>query len=231
LFRFVFRYRGKAWSNLVKRNRQRRERAARPLLAPPGGGIIRRPTHPESPVIRASLATALALVALPALGDDPKPKGPPAADVLSGGLAAAKKEGKAVFLAFGSPTCGWCKYLDKFHARPAVEKTLGGHLVFVKVDVAENPGGEDLYKKYAPGTGGVPVWVILSADGKVLADSFEEVEGKKRNVGFPYEPNELAHYEKALRDAVPKLTDAEVGGVMKELKESGPERQKKGEKK
>src|SRR5688572_29221507 len=147
-------------------------------------------------MIRTSLATALALLGLPAFGDDAKPKGPPAADVLSEKLAQAKKEGKAVFLAFGSPSCGWCKHLDKFHARPAVEKTLGGHLVFAKVDVVENSGGQQMYDKYAPEPGGVPVWVILSADGKVLADSFEEAKGKKQNVGFPYEPNELAYYEK-----------------------------------
>ena len=88
--------------------------------------------------------------------------------------------------------------MDKYHARPAVEKTLGKHLIFVKVDVVENPGGEELYKKYTPQQGGVPVWVVLSADAKVLADSFED--GKK-NVGFPYYPNELTHYERVMRAA------------------------------
>lgn len=129
-----------------------------------------------------------------------------------------------MFLAFGSPSCGWCKYLDKFHARPVVAKTLGQHLVFVKVDIVENPGGEDLYQKYTPAPGGVPVWVFLSAEGKVLGDSFEEAKGKKNNIGFPYEPNELTHYEKMLRAALPKLTEAEVGVVMKELKDSGPKK-------
>src|SRR5262245_16814330 len=73
---------------------------------------------------------------------DDKVKGPPAADLLADGLAKAKQDGRAVFLSFGSPTCGWCKYLEKYHARPAVEKTLARHLVFVKVDVVENPGGD-----------------------------------------------------------------------------------------
>ncbi len=181
-------------------------------------------------MIRILLASAFALFPTVVRADEPKPKGPPAAEVLADGLATAKKDGKAVFLAFGSPTCGWCKYLDKFHARPTVAKTLGQHLVFVKVDVVENPGGDKLYDKYAPEPGGVPVWVILSADGKVLADSFAEVKGKKANVGFPYEPTELAHYEKALRAAVTKITDAEVAEVMKELKDSGPKRDKKDDK-
>lgn len=172
------------------------------------------------------LASILCLaVAIPAPADDPpKPKGKPADELLGDAQAKARKEGKAVFLAFGSPSCGWCKYLDKFHERPAVEKLLAPHLVFVKVDIVDNPGGDALYKKYTPGgNGGVPVWVVLAADGKVLADSFEN---GKTNVGFPYEPNELAHYEKVMRKAVPKLTDADMTTVMKELKAVGPERKK-----
>jgi hypothetical protein len=179
-------------------------------------------------MIRFVIASVLALLPVAARAEDPKPKGPLAADLLADGLAAAKKDGKAVFLAFSTPTCGWCKYLDKFHARPAVTQTLGKHLVFVKVDVVDNEGGQKLYDKYAPEPGGgVPVWVILSAEGKVLGDSFEMVKGKKQNVGFPYEPNEVTHYEKVLREALPKLTDDEVTVVLKELKDAGPKRDKK----
>ncbi|QJW98297.1 DUF255 domain-containing protein [Frigoriglobus tundricola] len=178
-------------------------------------------------MIRLLLVSALTLLPAAARADEPKPKLPPATAVLAEGLSAAKKDGKAVFLAFGSPACGWCKYLDKYHARPAVAKTLGKHLVFVKVDVIENEGGQKLYEKYAPEPGGVPVWVVLSAEGKVLGDSFADKNGKKDNVGFPYEPNEVAHYEKVLRAALPKLTDAEVAEVVKELKDAGPKRDKK----
>ena len=96
-------------------------------------------------MIRVLTATVCLALVLPATAqaDEPKAKGQPAADVLAAGLTQAKKEGKAVFLAFESPTCGWCKYLEKYHARPAVEKTLGKHLVFIKVDVVENPGGQE----------------------------------------------------------------------------------------
>src|SRR4051794_5903903 len=105
------------------------------------------------------LAAVLCLaVARPATAEDaPKPKGPPAADLLAAAQAKAKADGKAVFLAFGSPTCGWCKHLDAYHARPAVAKVLGRHLEFVKVDVVDNPGGKEMYDKYATQGGGVPV--------------------------------------------------------------------------
>jgi hypothetical protein len=174
---------------------------------------------------RILIAIALALLSTVGWADDPKPKGEPADKVLAAGLAAAKKDGKVVFLAFGSPSCGWCKYLDKFHERPTVAVTLAKHLVFVKVDVVENPGGQKLYDQYVPEPGGVPVWVFLSADGKVLADSFAEGKAKKKeNVGFPYKPGEVAHYEKALRAALPKLTDGDVAGITKELKDAGPKK-------
>jgi hypothetical protein len=173
----------------------------------------------------ACLALGLTLslrAAAPQEKGDPKAKGPKADALLADALAKAKANKCAVFLTFTTPTCGWCKYLDKYHARPAVEKTLGKHLVFVKVDVIENPGGQEMYNKYAPKPGGVPVWVILAADGKVLGDSFED---GKTNVGFPYEPNELVHYERVMRAALPQLTGDELALLMKELKDTGPQKQ------
>jgi hypothetical protein len=109
--------------------------------------------------------------------------------------------------------------LDKYHTRPAVEKILAKHLIFVKVDIVENPGGQEMYRKYTPQPGGVPAWVILSGDAKILADSFENGKG---NVGFPYLPNELTHYERVMRIALPALSADEIALLMKELRNSGP---------
>jgi Protein of unknown function, DUF255 len=172
----------------------------------------------------------LCLLLIPAVcrADDAKDKPPakaePAADVLAAALAKAKSDGKAVFLAFGSPSCGWCKVLDRYHARPAVAAITGRHLVMAKVDIEENPGGDKMYAKYSPpGVQGVPTWVILSADGAVLADSFEEVKGgEKKNVGFPAAPNELAHYEKVMRTALPKLSADDLATLMAELRDAAP---------
>ena len=111
--------------------------------------------------------------------------------------------------------------MDKYHARPAVEKILGKQLVFVKVDIVENAGGKELYQKYTPKQGGVPAWVVLSPDAKVLADSFEDGKG---NVGFPYYPNELTHYERVMRAALPALTADEMAVLMSELKDAGPQK-------
>jgi hypothetical protein len=153
------------------------------------------------------LALALGLVAATTLtvyAEEP-PKGPPAAELLNQGVAKAKPDGKRVFLVFGSPTCGWCKYLDKFHADPEVAKLLDKHMVLVKVDVVTNPGGKELYEKYGAQRG-VPAFTILDTDLKVLADSGD----KGQNVGFPYKPEEVEHYAKAMKKSIPALTEKDV---------------------
>ena len=153
-------------------------------------------------------------------------KGPPADELLTEALAKAKKDDKQVFLIFGSPTCGWCKYFDKYHADAEVEKVVGKYFVLVKVDVVTNPGGEEMYKKYGSDRG-VPAWTVLAPDTKVLTDS-----GNGRdNVGFPYEDKEVERYIKAIRAAVPKMTDAEAALLVKKLHDVGPKKEKKEEKK
>jgi hypothetical protein len=82
--------------------------------------------------------------------------------------------------------------------------------VFVKVDIVKNPGGEALSNRYGL-QGGLPAWTILDASQQVVADSMKD----KKNVGFPYEPEEVAHYLDALKKSCPKLT-AEDFRVFKE---------------
>jgi thiol-disulfide isomerase/thioredoxin len=151
-----------------------------------------------------------------------KAKAETAEELLASSLKKAKEDSKVVFLSFGTPGCVWCKHLEKFHSREAVKKILEKHLVFVKVDLAETTGGAELYAKYSPDDAGVPVWVILSSDGKVLADSFDE---NKMNVGFPYEENEVKHYKKMMTEAIPKLTDKEIDTLIEELKDEGPKKE------
>ncbi|MBY0513383.1 MAG: thioredoxin family protein [Gemmataceae bacterium] len=166
------------------------------------------------------LALLLAVAPAARADDPPEKKGPPAKQLVADAQAKAKQEGKAVFLVFGSPGCVWCKHFDKFHADPEAAKVVGKYFVLVKVDVALTPGGEDLYQKYG-GDRGVPAWTILDPAGKELADSGDG----DQNVGFPYEPHEVDHYVKAVRKAVPKITDAETELLVKKLKEAGPKKE------
>jgi hypothetical protein len=77
--------------------------------------------------------------------------------------------------------------------------------VRVDIDVVKNPGGKGVYEQYGPQRG-VPAWTILDAGRKVLADSMRD----KENVGFPYEPQEVAHFFDALGKSSPGLGDEEL---------------------
>lgn len=153
------------------------------------------------------------------LAGEPKTRADSAEDLLNAGLKKAKADNKAVFVTFGLDGEMWSEHMNKFNARPAVKKILDKHMVFVKVELQDNAGAAELYTKYAPDANtGVPFWVILSPDGKVLADAIDE---NKMNVGFPNEENELKHYKKVIKKAIPKLTDKEVDTLMDELKAEG----------
>jgi hypothetical protein len=160
-------------------------------------------------IVAAGFATAR--------GEEPAGEGPAAADLLNAGLSRAKKDGTRVFLLFGATGCEWCKVFDTFHDDPAVKAVLGRHVLLVKVDTARNPGGEAMYNLYGSHRG-VPAWSILDAEEKLLADSGDGTE----NVGFPFKPNEVEHYVKALRKACPRLTNAEVDVLRKKLVEVRP---------
>jgi hypothetical protein len=88
------------------------------------------------------------------------------------------------------------------------------HFVRVDLDVVKNPGGKEAYEKYGPQRG-VPAWTILDAAQKVLADSMRD----KQNVGFPYEPHEVAHFFDALRKSCPGLSDEELKVLTERLDE------------
>ena len=73
-----------------------------------------------------------------------------------------------------------------------------------------------MYADYGPQRGH-PAWTILDPDRKVLTDSMRE----KKNVGFPYEPDEVAHFFEALRKSCPRLGEDEVKVLKERLAEHG----------
>lgn len=160
------------------------------------------------------LATCVGL----AIADEPKTDSADANDLLRTGLAKSKKEGKPLFLVFGSPTCRWCRIFEKYHADNEVAAVTNQHLVLVNVDIEENPGGQKLYEKHGKMTRGVPAWTILDADGRTLVDS----DNGQGNVGFPYQDAEIEHYFSAYKKACPQLTEKEVELLAAKLKEVRP---------
>jgi hypothetical protein len=118
--------------------------------------------------------------------------------------------------------------MDNIMASPACKKLFSEnyvveHLVIKEADdkkSLENPGAQELYTKYAGEKGqGIPFWLIIDADGKVIADSRIKPDGAAPgstgdNVGCPSEPAEIAYFVKVLHATSP-LTPAQLDIIKK----------------
>lgn len=120
-------------------------------------------------------------------------------------LAAAKKSNKGVQLVFTHPEVTWCQRLDAFHAAPEVGEILQKHLIMVRLDLIDTPGGFNMYQERG-GLRGQPAFTFVDYKGMLLADSGDVGE----NVGFPNNDDEVARYLTALKTACPKITAAEL---------------------
>jgi thiol:disulfide interchange protein len=110
-------------------------------------------------------ADAPVLTARPAIYDESAD----GAKQIAAALVVAKKENKRVLLQFGANWCGWCHKLHKLcQTDTDIAAKLKEAYVVVLVDV--NKGHNDATnKKYgSPTRFGLPVIVILDADGKAL---------------------------------------------------------------
>lgn len=140
-----------------------------------------------------------------------------ASAVLDKAYAQARKENKKVLLVFHASWCGWCKKMDANMATDATKKLFSDNYVITHITVQEspknkgleNPGGEEVLKKFGGTSAGLPFWVILDAGGNLLADSFME---NKENSGCPSAPEEVADFTAKLKKTS-KLTDKQLAVI------------------
>lgn len=88
---------------------------------------------------------------------------------ISDALVIAKKEHKHVLLQFGANWCGWCHKLHQLcESDKGIAEKLKNSFVVVMVD-ANKDHNKDVDTKYGhPKRFGLPVIVVLDADGKQL---------------------------------------------------------------
>ena len=94
-----------------------------------------------------------------------------------------------------------------------VAPVLAKEFVSVKIDYDRMGGAKEIAKKYE-GEQGLPWFAFLGADAAAVATATGP-DGK--NVGFPAQPNEIAHFKTMLEKAKRHLTDAEIAALVSSL--------------
>lgn len=139
------------------------------------------------------------------------PKLPDGEELLRAGLERAKRENKLVLVQHSGAYCGPCvllsRYVDSHQA--LIDKAF----VYVKLDNRLTNGSKAIERVRKNPNGGIPWMVILDADGKELITG----NGKEGNIGYPAEPEGREHFERMLRVAGDRLTDAEIQQLLEPL--------------
>jgi thiol-disulfide isomerase/thioredoxin len=142
-----------------------------------------------------------------------------AEEIFEDALTAAKRSERRLFLTFGAPWCGWCHRLEDWTLLPDVALLLAKDFVISEVDIERTIGGEEMLLEYrGTETGGIPWFVILDAEGEVLATS----DGPDGNIGCPWTDEEKAVFEGILRDVTTRMSDEDLEVVLARL---GPQKE------
>jgi hypothetical protein len=76
-------------------------------------------------------------------------------------------------------------------------------------------GARDIQKRFIQQEQGLPWFAFVNADGQAVITS----TGAKGNVGYPWEPHEIAHFKTMLLKVRKHLTDREIDYLIKSLEE------------
>lgn len=151
--------------------------------------------------------------------------------ILNDAYKQATSEKKNVFVIFHASWCGWCHKMDTAMNDPLVKSFFTDNYVIRHMVVyeskdkkkLENPGAEDLLKKYKGNDQGIPYWFVFDKDGKMLADSKirPEAGGLETgdNSGCPASEKEVEHFVKVLQ-STSSLKPAQLEIIRKRFREN-----------
>jgi len=137
--------------------------------------------------------------------------------VLEKAYKQAKKENKKVLVIFHASWCTWCKKMEKNMEADAVKALFHDNYVITYLTVQEsaknqhlnNPGADEVLKKYKGDKQGIPFWVILDSKGNLLEDSFN---AKGENLGCPSTLDEVMEFNAKLK-RTSKLNDKDLAAI------------------
>ncbi len=155
----------------------------------------------------------------------------PAEVILKEAYQQAAKENKNVFVIFHASWCGWCHKMDKSMNDDMCKKFFDDNFVITHLVVdespdkknLENPGADELRKKYYGDGQGIPYWLVFDKEGKLLADSKMRTEGAGpetgNNTGCPAAEAEVDYFISVLKKTS-KLNAAQLEIIRKRFRQN-----------
>jgi thioredoxin-related protein len=144
----------------------------------------------------------------------------------------AAKENKNVLVMFHASWCVWCHRMDSSMNDNSCKKFFDENFVTTHLVVMEskgkenleNPGGLELLAKYNGTNEGIPFWVVLDKDGKLIADCMLRPEGagpgtKGSNMGCPAKESEVDAFIRILKKTS-KITPQLEAAIAKRFRQN-----------
>ena len=101
-------------------------------------------------------------------------------------------------------------------ALPDIAPLIAKEFVPVKLDFDRASGAKEIEKRITDKEQGLPWFAFVDpAAERALATS----TGPKGNVGFPWQPHEVAHFKTMLEAGKRHLTDADIATLVKSLED------------
>jgi thioredoxin-related protein len=137
--------------------------------------------------------------------------------VIANAQKKAKAENKNVMVFFHASWCGWCKLMDKKMNLPSTKNLFDDNYVVAPIDVQErgekvkleNPNGAEWMTKYGGKDAGLPFFVFIDKNGKVVDNSLTE---NKENLGCPSTPEEIVSFVSKVKKTS-KLNETQLATI------------------
>lgn len=127
-------------------------------------------------------------------------------EIMKEAMQQASREQKNILVIFHASWCGWCHKMDASINDPACKDLFEKNYVITHLVVQEsenkkmleNPGGNEMMEKFNGKGKGLPFWLVLDKEGKLLGDCMVRPEGADlnspgQNTGCPASEGEVAH--------------------------------------
>ncbi|MDC1162157.1 thioredoxin family protein [Tenacibaculum sp.] len=133
-------------------------------------------------------------------------------ELIKTALIEAKESKKNVFIRYSASWCGWCKKMSKQMTNDKCAPLFKNNYILVNLVVNESkdnkhletPGAFDLLKEHKGQTAGLPFWVILDSNGKLIENS---LNSKGENLGCPASKEEVKAFITILKKTSNLSTD------------------------